>query len=82
VTPREKWDALPRRTRRLLVAAGVFEGVLKIAALVDLARRPPEQIRGSKAAWAGAVALINALGAVPVAYFAWGRQKPARRWPG
>lgn len=73
--PGKKWDELAPRTRRLIVAAGVFEGVLKLAALVDLARRPSEQIRGSKAAWAGAVSFINALGAVPLAYFAWGRRK-------
>jgi phospholipase D-like protein len=78
VTPRKKWDELPPRTRRLIVAAGVVEGVLKVAALIDLARRPSEQIRGSKAAWAGAVTLINALGAVPVAYFAWGRRTTPR----
>jgi hypothetical protein len=75
VKPRRKWDELAPRTRRLIVAAGVIEGVLKIAALIDLARRPSSQIRGSKAAWAGAVSLINALGTVPVAYFAWGRRK-------
>ena len=71
----KKWDELSPRTRRLIVAAGVFEGALKLAALVDLARRPSGQIRGSKAAWASAVSLINALGAVPLAYFAWGRRK-------
>lgn len=71
----KKWDELSPRTRRLIVAAGVFEGALKLAALVDLARRPSGQIRGSKAAWAGAVSLVNALGAVPLAYFAWGRRK-------
>jgi hypothetical protein len=49
--------------------------VLKIAALIDLARRPSNEVRGSKDGWAAAVSLINALGAVPIAYFAWGRRK-------
>jgi hypothetical protein len=61
----------------LLVVAGAIEGLLKIAALVDLARRPPSEVRGSKARWVVAVSLINALGAVPLAYFAWGRRKSA-----
>jgi hypothetical protein len=71
----KRWNELSPRTRRVVVVAGVVEGVLKLAALADLVRRPSTQIRGSKAAWAGAVTLINALGAVPIAYFAWGRRK-------
>ncbi|HEY5660238.1 MAG TPA: PLD nuclease N-terminal domain-containing protein [Gaiellaceae bacterium] len=71
----KRWNELSPRTRRLVVVAGVVEGVLKLAALADLVRRPSTQIRGSKAAWAAAVTLINALGAVPIAYFAWGRRR-------
>jgi hypothetical protein len=48
---------------------------LKLAALIDLARRPSSHVRGSKAKWAAAVALINAFGAAPLAYFAWGRRR-------
>jgi hypothetical protein len=51
------------------------EALLKIVALIDLARRPSGEIRGSKAAWAAAVSLINSLGAVPIAYFIWGRHR-------
>jgi hypothetical protein len=61
----------------LIVVTSVLEGVLKVAALVDLARRPSNEVRGSKAAWAAAVSSISCLGAVPIAYFAWGRRKPA-----
>jgi hypothetical protein len=76
---RRRWSELEPRTRRLIVAAGVLEGVLKIVALVDLARRPARDVRGSKAAWAAAVTLINAVGAVPIAYFAYGRRKSSPR---
>jgi hypothetical protein len=58
----------------LIVAAGAIEGALKAAALIDLARRPSSEVRGPKAAWAVGVSLINSLGALPVAYFAWGRR--------
>jgi hypothetical protein len=50
------------------------EGVLKVAAIADLVRRPAEQVRGSKARWATAIILINSGGAVPIAYFRSGRR--------
>ena len=77
VRARRKWNDLEPRTRRLIVVAAAIEGVLKIAALIDLARRPSNEVRGSKARWAAAVSLINSLGAVPIAYFAWGRRRSA-----
>jgi len=73
----KKWENLDPRTRRLIVVAGAIEAALKIAALIDLVRRPSSQVRGSKARWAAAVTLINSLGAVPVAYFVWGRRTSA-----
>jgi hypothetical protein len=51
VRARRKWDDLDPRTRRLIVIAGAIDGALKIAALVDLARRPSNEVRGSKARW-------------------------------
>jgi hypothetical protein len=75
VRAKRKWNDLDPRTRRFIVVASVIEGVLKIAVLIDLARRPSNKVRGSKAWWAAAVSLINSLGAVPIAYFAWGRRK-------
>jgi Phospholipase_D-nuclease N-terminal len=69
----KKWKDLDSRTRRFIVVAGAIEGAFKVAALIDLVRRPANEVRGSKAAWAVAVSLINSLGAVPIAYFKWGR---------
>ena len=71
----KKWNELSSRTRRLIIAGSAFEGVLKVAALFDLARRPASEVRGSKVRWALAVTLINSVGAVPVAYFAYGRRR-------
>lgn len=71
---RKRWDELSPRARRLIVAAGAVEGVLKVAALVDLARRPSDQVRGSKVRWALAITFANSLGAVPIAYFLRGRR--------
>jgi hypothetical protein len=75
VVARKKWNELSPPTRRLIIAAGAFEGALKVAALIDLARRPPREVRGSKLRWALAVTLINSVGVVPVAYFTYGRRR-------
>jgi hypothetical protein len=48
---------------------------LKIAALIDLARRPAGEIRGSKLRWALSILLVNSLGALPITYFARGRRR-------
>ena len=70
---RMPWRELSGRTRRLLILGAAFETTLKAVALVDLLRRPPSDIRGSKSKWAVAVLFINSAGAVPIAYLAYGR---------
>ena len=57
----------------MIVLAGAIDGALKVAALIDLARRPASEVRGPKLRWAAAVTLINSLGVVPIAYFVRGR---------
>lgn len=76
---KKQWSDLSPRARRLVIAVSAVEGILKAAALADLARRPDDQVRGNKAAWAVALTLINAGGAVPVAYFLVGRQGSGTR---
>lgn len=71
-----KWNDLSPRTRKLVIVGGSVEAVLKIAALVDLARRPQVEIRGKKRNWAIAIVLLNSIGLAPIAYFVRGR-KPA-----
>jgi hypothetical protein len=70
----KRWSELDPRLRRALVLVGAVEAGLKIAALLDLAQRPSRDVRGSKAGWAAAIALVNAAGAVPIAYFLRGRR--------
>jgi hypothetical protein len=60
--------------RFILVDAGI-EAVLKIAALVDLARRSPEDVHGSRARWAASIVLVNSVGALPITYFVHGRRR-------
>ncbi len=75
---KERWSELSPGTRRAVAVVAVLEGVIKVVALVDLARRPAEEVRGSKAAWATAITFVNSAGAVPLAYFILGRD-PARK---
>jgi hypothetical protein len=72
---RKRWSDLSPRSRRLIVIGVIFEGILKLAALMDLRRRPAEQVRGPRWAWATAIGLSNSVGGVPVAYFLFGRRK-------
>lgn len=75
--PSKRWSALSPRQRRLILALASLELSLMATALVDLSRRPAEQINGSKWAWALA-SLVSFVG--PIAYFVWGR-RPARQEP-
>ena len=69
-----RWSDLDPRFRQTLMLVGAVDAGLRIAALIDLARRPARQVRGSKRWWAVAIALMNSAGAVPIAYFLRGRR--------
>ncbi|HEX4258252.1 MAG TPA: hypothetical protein VH089_24410 [Streptosporangiaceae bacterium] len=73
-TPAQHWNDLSPSTRRLLIAGAGAEGILKVAALIDMKRRPADQIRGSKWVW-GPAMVINSAGVIPIAYFALGRRR-------
>lgn len=70
-----RWSDLSPRTRKLIMIGAAAEGSLKLAALIDIKRRPASQIRGSKWVWATAVVLINSFGGAPLSYFAFGRRR-------
>jgi hypothetical protein len=69
-----RWSDLSERSRRTILIGVLLEGIFKIAALVDLARRPAAGIRGRKWVWATVVTVVNAFGAAPLAYFRFGRK--------
>lgn len=68
----KRWSDLSAGQQRLVVAAAAGELSLKVAALIDLRRRPPDQIRGPKPLWV-ALMFVNLIG--PLSYFAFGRRK-------
>ena len=68
----KRWSDLSTEQRAGVIALGTFQVSLQIAALVDIRRRPAEQIKGRKATWV-AVSFINTFG--PLAYFKFGRRR-------
>ena len=73
---RRQWSDLSGRTRGLLAITAVAEGILKLATLIDLKRRPASQVRGPKWVWATAVTVVSSAGVLPIAYFLFGRRPP------
>ena len=67
-----RWSELSSGQRRAIVLSGVVQVTLLIAALVDIRRRPQEEIRGSKRLWTAA-AFVNFVG--PLSYFVLGRRR-------
>jgi len=75
VAARRRWSDLSKRTRILLITAAAADGTLRVAALIDIKRRPASQIRGRKPVWAAAVAVVNSAGVLPISYFIFGRRR-------
>ena len=71
-----RWSDLSERNRRLIIVTAVAESILKGAALIDIKRRPADQIRGPKWLWAPVVAVVNSAGVLPISYFLFGRRRP------
>jgi hypothetical protein len=69
---KKSWSDMSPGQRRAAGVLGAVQVSLAVAAWTDLARRPAEQVRGPKIAWAPIIA-INFVG--PIAYFARGRVK-------
>jgi len=71
---KKQWQDLSPRARRLIVVLGTVDAVLKVVALVDLARRPAAEVRGRKSVWALSIILSNSVGLVPATYLLKGRR--------
>lgn len=69
---RQQWSDLAPQQQAAIGAIGLIQVVLLGAALLDIRRRPADQIKGSKKLWT-LVAFINFVG--PIAYFVLGRKR-------
>ena len=72
---RVRWSKLSPLQRIGTAFATFIQVSLLVAALIDLRRRPAEQIRGKKWFWA-LVVFINWIG--PISYFLFGRLRPEK----
>lgn len=68
---KKRWSDLTRTQQLLIIASAGVELVVTATALVDLARRPADQMRGTKPLWALGC-IVQPLG--PVAYLVLGRR--------
>ena len=73
VASEKRWSDLTRTQQGLIIAAGAVELVFTVTALVDLARRPADQVRGPKPLWALSC-FVQPVG--PLAYLVLGRRQP------
>lgn len=73
MSEKKQWKELTAPQKAGVVVLGIVQAGLLIAALIDIRRRPAEQIRGCKAWWALA-AFVNYIG--PISYFVFGRKQP------
>jgi hypothetical protein len=69
---KKSWSDLSPAQQKATVGAGIVQVSLCIAALVDIRRRPAEEINGKKPMWV-ALAFVNTIG--PLAYFIFGRKR-------
>ena len=70
--PKKRWSDMSPQQRAVISVVGLVQVALLILALVDIRRRPAEQINGNKKLWTLA-AFINFVG--PIAYFVFGRKR-------
>ena len=66
------WNDLTDGQKTAILVAGSVQVSLLLTALLDIYRRPAEEIRGSKWAWA-ALSFVNFVG--PISYLALGRRR-------
>jgi hypothetical protein len=69
--PHARWSDLSTSRKVGTVAVGLAQVTLTAVAYRDLARRPADEVNGTKLAW-GLAILVNWVG--PIAYFAKGRR--------
>ena len=69
---KKEWKDLSAGQKRGIVLSGTVQFVLMAAALVDIYRRPKEEIRGNKILWTLA-SFVNFVG--PISYFLFGRKR-------
>jgi len=76
---KKQWSELSPLKRIVIVKLVVLDVGLRVWALADLARRPEDQVNGSKKVWAIALSVVNSAGVLPTIYFIKGRKQLDQR---
>jgi len=71
---KKRWSEQSPATRGAIISIGLLDAGLRAWALADLVKRPPKHVKGTKTAWAIALAFVNSAGVVPTIYLAWARK--------
>lgn len=69
---KKSWHDLSKRQKRGIGLVGAVQWSMTGAALLDIARRPPEQIQGRKIWWVLG-SFVNFAG--PISYYLFGRRR-------
>ncbi|MCA0293996.1 MAG: DUF5652 family protein [Actinobacteria bacterium] len=64
----KRWDELSPLAKVAIVKLAVIDIGMRTWALVDVAHRRPDRIKGSKTGWVVALTLVNSAGVLPAAY--------------
>ena len=72
---KQRWQGLTPAQRTATMAVAAVDLGLRIWALADLARRPAEQVRGPKQAWAFGLSVVSSAGVLPLTYLIAGRRR-------
>jgi hypothetical protein len=72
---KRRWKDLTAGQRAVVLTLGAIQLLLAASAWTDLARRPPDQVNGTKGVWAAIIA-VNWIG--PLAWYRWGKRGSAR----
>jgi hypothetical protein len=78
MTQPKQWQDFSPAQKIGASAVAIVQVSLLVAALVDIARRPAQQVHGPKWAWA-LVSFINFIG--PISYFLFGRKREPQQLP-
>jgi hypothetical protein len=77
MTVRSWWTTLSPAQRALGGSVAAFDLGMRTWALVDLARRPAAEVRGSKTAWIAGLSVVSSGGILPAVYLLRGRRGPS-----
>lgn len=75
MSTKKRIENLPGWAKFLLGALGTLDVLLRVLAMIDVARRTDDEVNGPKKVWLPALAAVSSMGLLPAAYFLLGRKE-------